>query len=62
MNHVQRILNRMNDPSTPREEYMRLWEEWNDIVRRQKCIDEEVKRRGGRAYPANQFKQARRGR
>lgn len=43
MNYNQRILDRLNDPATPREEYMRLWEQWNDIVWRQKVVDETAK-------------------
>lgn len=45
MNHNQRVLNRLNDPNTPREEYMRLWEQWNDIMFRQRCVDQAAANR-----------------
>lgn len=45
VNYNQRLLDRLNDPATPRAEYMRLWNEWQGIVYRQKVLDEQAAKR-----------------
>lgn len=45
MNHAAWLLAKLNDPSTPREQYMRYWEEYQDLLHRQAVLNEEARKR-----------------
>lgn len=45
MNYNATIKAKLDDPKTPREEYMRLWEQWQDILHRQAVCDAEAEQR-----------------
>lgn len=45
MNYAAWLLRQLNDPALSTSKYMRLWQEYQDLVHRQACIDEEARKR-----------------
>jgi hypothetical protein len=56
INPNAQVLAKLQDPKTPTREYVRLWNEWRDILHRQAVVDAIAAKHPSRLMPAERNK------